>query len=62
MAVLRHQRVEFDDGWGRPHGDEDDDVDMIPLIDISLVLLIYFMMTSAISALSMAMAAIRMTM
>lgn len=28
---------------------EDDDVDMIPLIDISLVLLIFFMMTSTVS-------------
>ena len=32
--------------------EEDDDVDMIPLIDISLVLLIFFMMSSAISAVS----------
>jgi biopolymer transport protein ExbD len=38
--------------WGRPAEDEDDDVDMIPLIDISLVLLIFFMMTAAVSALS----------
>jgi biopolymer transport protein ExbD len=30
----------------------DDDVDMIPLIDISLVLLVFFMMTSVVSALS----------
>lgn len=29
--------------------DEDDDVDMIPLIDISLVLLIFFMMTSSVA-------------
>lgn len=29
---------------------EDDDVDMIPLIDVSLVLLIFFMMTTAISS------------
>jgi biopolymer transport protein ExbD len=28
---------------------EDDDVDMIPLIDVSLVLLIFFMMTTAVS-------------
>jgi biopolymer transport protein ExbD len=28
------------------HADEDEDVDMIPLIDISLVLLIFFMMTA----------------
>lgn len=32
--------------------DEDDDVDMIPLIDISLVLLIFFMMTTVVAALS----------
>src|SRR5262245_8916760 len=30
----------------RGHGDDDDDVDMIPLIDVSLVLLIFFMMTA----------------
>jgi biopolymer transport protein ExbD len=30
--------------------EEDDDVDMIPLIDVSLVLLIFFMMTTAIAA------------
>jgi biopolymer transport protein ExbD len=29
-------------------GDEDEDVDMIPLIDISLVLLIFFMMTATV--------------
>jgi biopolymer transport protein ExbD len=29
---------------------EDDDVDMIPLIDVSLVLLIFFMMTTAIAS------------
>lgn len=32
------------------HEGEDDDVDMIPLIDVSLVLLIFFMMTTAITA------------
>ena len=32
--------------------EEDDDPDMIPLIDISLVLLIFFMMTSVVSTLS----------
>ncbi len=32
--------------------EEDDDVDMIPLIDISLVLLIFFMMTAAIASVS----------
>jgi biopolymer transport protein ExbD len=37
-------------GWtaARPE-DEEGDVDMIPLIDVSLVLLIFFMMTAAIS-------------
>ena len=29
---------------------EDEDVDMIPLIDVSLVLLIFFMMTTAVSS------------
>jgi biopolymer transport protein ExbD len=32
------------------HEAEDDDVDMIPLIDVSLVLLIFFMMTAAINS------------
>jgi hypothetical protein len=44
--------VELDIGWKKPHGEDDDEVDMIPLIDISLVLLIFFMMTSSVSALS----------
>lgn len=30
----------------RPKEDEDDDVDMIPLIDVSLVLLVFFMLTA----------------
>src|SRR4051812_41356317 len=30
--------------------DDDEDVDMIPLIDISLVLLIFFMMTATVSS------------
>jgi biopolymer transport protein ExbD len=34
----------------RHGGGEDDDPDMIPLIDITLVLLIFFMMTAAVSA------------
>ncbi|MFN4259655.1 MAG: ExbD/TolR family protein [Gemmataceae bacterium] len=38
--------VRLDFAWKRRPGDEDDDVDMIPLIDISLVLLIFFMMTT----------------
>jgi biopolymer transport protein ExbD len=33
----------------RPADDDDDDVDMIPLIDISLVLLIFFMMTATVA-------------
>jgi biopolymer transport protein ExbD len=35
----------------RPGGDEDDEVDMIPLIDISMVLLVFFIMLQAASAL-----------
>lgn len=38
--------VELGFTWKQKVHDEDDDVDMIPLIDISLVLLIFFMMTS----------------
>jgi biopolymer transport protein ExbD len=34
--------------WKRPEETEDEDVDMIPLIDISLVLLIFFMMTATV--------------
>jgi biopolymer transport protein ExbD len=37
--------------WKRPPQEEDDDVDMVPLIDVSLVLLIFFMMTAAAGAL-----------
>lgn len=40
--------VQVDFAWKRRGDDEDDDVDMIPLIDISLVLLIFFMMTAAV--------------
>ncbi len=32
-----------------PFGAEDEDVDMIPLIDVSLVLLVFFIMTAAVS-------------
>jgi biopolymer transport protein ExbD len=42
--------VQIDFAWKRRPEDEDDDVDMIPLIDISLVLLIFFMMTAAIAS------------
>jgi biopolymer transport protein ExbD len=38
--------VGLDFSYKRPHEDEDQDVDMIPLIDVSLVLLIFFMLAS----------------
>jgi biopolymer transport protein ExbD len=44
--------IELDFPWKRRVEDEDDDVDMIPLIDISLVLLIFFMMTTTVAAIS----------
>ncbi|WP_020469089.1 ExbD/TolR family protein [Zavarzinella formosa] len=44
--------VEMDFDWKKHQEDEDDDVDMIPLIDISLVLLIFFMMTATVAAIS----------
>jgi biopolymer transport protein ExbD len=43
--------VEVEVAWRHPRGEEDDDVDMIPLIDISLVLLIFFMMTATVGGL-----------
>jgi biopolymer transport protein ExbD len=42
------EQVHVDFGWRKRHDDEDDDVDMIPLIDVSLVLLIFFMLTSTV--------------
>ena len=39
--------VQLDFHYKRRHEEEDDDVDMIPLIDVSLVLLIFFMLLSA---------------
>jgi biopolymer transport protein ExbD len=44
--------VEMDIEWPKGAGVEDEDVDMIPLIDISLVLLIFFMMTTTVAAIS----------
>jgi biopolymer transport protein ExbD len=44
--------VEMDVNWGKTAAEEDDDVDMIPLIDISMVLLIFFMMTATVAAVS----------
>jgi len=38
--------------YRRRHDDEDDEVDMIPLIDVSLVLLIYFMLAAGGAAAS----------
>jgi biopolymer transport protein ExbD len=40
--------VEIEFSWRKRPGDDDEDVDMIPLIDISLVLLIFFMMTTTV--------------
>src|SRR6516162_9486 len=42
--ALEPVQVEF--AWKRRPEDEDDDVDMIPLIDVSLVLLVFFIMTA----------------
>jgi hypothetical protein len=47
--ALEAVRVDF--SW-QPREDEDDDVDMIPLIDVSLVLLIFFIMTTTAVAVS----------
>ena len=44
--------IEMDVGWKKSHGDDDDDPDMIPLIDISLVLLVFFMMTASVASMS----------
>jgi biopolymer transport protein ExbD len=41
--------VELDFAWRHARGEEDEDVDMIPLIDVSLVLLIFFMMTATVA-------------
>jgi biopolymer transport protein ExbD len=38
--------VEIGFSWKRPKEDDDDEVDMIPLIDVTLVLLIFFMITA----------------
>jgi biopolymer transport protein ExbD len=41
------ERIELDFHWKKPHREEDEEVDMIPLIDVSLVLLIFFMLSPA---------------
>jgi len=43
------QPVQAEFAWGQPRGADDEDVDMIPLIDVSLVLLIFFMMTTTVA-------------
>lgn len=40
--------VEMDFHWQQPHPDEDEEIDMIPLIDVSMVLLVFFMMTASV--------------
>jgi biopolymer transport protein ExbD len=40
--------VQIDFSWKRRRDWADEDVDMIPLIDVSLVLLVFFMMTAAV--------------
>jgi biopolymer transport protein ExbD len=42
--------VEVAFSWKRPAADEEGDPDMIPLIDVSLVLLLFFMMTASVAA------------
>jgi biopolymer transport protein ExbD len=44
------EQVQVDFAWKRRPEDEDEDVDMIPLIDVSLVLLIFFIMISSVTA------------
>lgn len=51
-AATALEPIELDVDWKKSHGDDDDDVDMIPLIDIALVLLIFFMMTATVASIS----------
>ena len=44
--------VHLDFTYKRPREEEDDDVDMIPLIDVSLVLLVFFMLTATTAGLA----------
>jgi biopolymer transport protein ExbD len=45
--------VQMEFAWKRPRTAEEDDVDMVPLIDVSLVLLLFFMMTEAVGSMSL---------
>lgn len=45
-----HEPVDMGLNWGKRREEDDDEVDMIPLIDVSLVLLIFFMMTATVSS------------
>mgnify|MGYP002778057326 FL=1 len=46
VETLEPAEVDYVGPPRRMHEDEDEDVDMIPLIDVTLVLLIFFMMTA----------------
>lgn len=46
------EAVHLDFGYKKPMEEEDDDVDMIPLIDVSLVLLVFFMLTASTVAMA----------
>jgi biopolymer transport protein ExbD len=46
------ETVQVDFTWKKPHDDDEGDVDMIPLIDVSLVLLVFFMMTATASGIA----------
>jgi biopolymer transport protein ExbD len=46
--------VQLDFAWKKAPHDEEEDIDMIPLIDVSLVLLIFFMLTAAGAAVASA--------
>jgi biopolymer transport protein ExbD len=42
--------VSLDFNWKKRRDEDDDDVDMIPLIDVSMVLLVFFMLTSTVAS------------
>jgi len=48
------EAVHVDFEWKPPKGEDDGDVDMIPLIDVSLVLLVFFMMVGGSAGLAIA--------